>query len=63
MMSYDFEAVLIYTASKISGLRRFAAARSLLTKGATTVKVYKVSDRFFFDEAGAKKKLGKKKAP
>ncbi|MDD6261326.1 MAG: hypothetical protein PUA74_09655 [Clostridiales bacterium] len=33
------------------------------TKGTTTVNVQKTLTRFFFDEAGAKKKLGKKKAP
>ena len=37
--------------------------RWMSTKDTTTVKVHKTSTRFFFDEAGAKKKLGKKKAP
>ncbi|MDD6259514.1 MAG: hypothetical protein PUA74_00300 [Clostridiales bacterium] len=35
----------------------------LSTKDTTTVNVHKTLTRFFFDEAGAKKKLGKKKAP
>ena len=35
----------------------------LLAKGTPTVNVHKSPPRFFFDDVGAKKKLGKKKAP
>ncbi len=41
----------------------FQKALRLSTKGTPTVNVHKSLTRFFFDDVGAKKKLGKKKAP